>query len=361
MEGEGEGGVRFLVRCYDSDAPEKGFDAMLPRAEVRAELLEAFEKGLLVSRGEHGNKKPKPAWVKGHRQLTRWLKSGGQKGGQRGRSSNAAKKPARRSRKPLLRKALPKPTVARKFRRPAAATTKRCAASFKKDAAERPMAKGWLQLSTEQRQQLHACGVDKLKLLEKARRCTGGILTAVLSCGLLADWTEIIRGESIEHVYIFALKLHRDAQSLGMCIAALGYDNACKLLLLARSKAQDCLPWTQSFVEEIRIVLDRFHRDNHTWCLANLPEVDPSIEENADLLQDRNTEACEQLNSWISGRTHCVLEMTRGHFQLFWWILFDAHNRWLEEEAECKRRRYARGGLKHDPDKPKHRTDKAEA
>ena len=52
--------IRYLVRCYDADTPEQTFDAPLPRAEVSAELLEAFEKGVLVSRGEHGNTKPKP-------------------------------------------------------------------------------------------------------------------------------------------------------------------------------------------------------------------------------------------------------------------------------------------------------------
>ena len=67
----------------------------------------------------------------------------------------------------------------------------------------------------------------------------------------------------------------QDGRELGFVIAALGYDNACKLLSLARVKETQYLPWTKSFVEEVRMVLDRFHRDNHTWCLNNMPEVDP--------------------------------------------------------------------------------------
>eukprot|EP00959_Pyramimonas_sp_CCMP1952_P441223 9236971-Pyramimonas_sp.AAC.1 len=73
-----------------------------------------------------------------------------------------------------------------------------------------------------------------------------------------------------------------------------------------------------------------------------MPEVDPLRPENEKLLEGKNTEACEQLNSWISGRTRNGLEMTRGHFQMHWWILFDAHNQWLEREAACKRRRLER-------------------
>ena len=190
-----------------------------------------------------------------------------------------------------------------------------------------------------------------LKLQPHKRRSTGGIVTAVLSCGLLADWIEVYRGESIELVYIFALRLHRSLQEMGTRVGAFGYDNACKLLSLARVVAGECKPWSESFVHLPKFVLDRFHRDNHTWCLNNMPEVDPLAPCNADLLESQNTEACEELNSWISGRTSSVLEMTRGHFEVYWWTMFKEHNDWLCQQAECKRRRYARGGLARDPDK----------
>ena len=121
---------------------------------------------------------------------------------------------------------------------------------------------------------------------------------------------------------------------------------------MARMKAQDFPPWTQTFVEEVSIVLDRFHRDNHTWCLTHMPEVDPLQPANTELLANTNTEACEQLNSWISGRTASGLEMTGGHFAVYWWALFDTHNEWLDHQAKCKRRRFASGGQGRDPDKP---------
>ena len=54
---------------------------------------------------------------------------------------------------------------------------------------------------------------------------------------MLVDWMELFRGESIELVYTFALRLHKEGRELGFTIACLGYDNACKLLSLARLKA----------------------------------------------------------------------------------------------------------------------------
>ena len=71
---DGVSGVRYMVRCHDPDDAAATFDAPLPRNEVRADLLESFETGLLPKRDDHGNQKAKPGWVKGHKQRTRWLK-----------------------------------------------------------------------------------------------------------------------------------------------------------------------------------------------------------------------------------------------------------------------------------------------
>ena len=55
-----------------------------------------------------------------------------------------------------------------------------------------------------------ACGIEKLKEVTRRRRCTGGVLTTVTTCGLLADWMELWRGESLELVYLFLLRLYKD-------------------------------------------------------------------------------------------------------------------------------------------------------
>ncbi|CAK0800291.1 unnamed protein product, partial [Prorocentrum cordatum] len=378
---DGDSALRYVVSCYDPDLPERPFEVHLPRAEVEKDLLAKFEKSLLRSRGDHGNKKSRPAWIKGSRQFARWLRkqapacepassvaasngAGARGGAKKARRGSASRAPARKAAQAVrsgkgkaagisrrsgrgsasgaLATAPKRSAPAKSKKRPAAADVSSSASSAH---SLRSRCKGWLSLDSKQEEAIQACGVDKLHGSNKVRRCTGGIVTAVTSCGMLVDWMELFRGESIELLYAFALRLHKDGRELGFVIAALGYDNACKLLSLARAKETQFLPWTKSFVEEVRMVLDRFHRDNHTWCLNNMPEVDPLRPDNAKLLDKKNTEACEQLNSWISGRTRSGLEMTRGHFQMHWWILFDAHNQWLEREAACERRRCEAGPM----------------
>jgi hypothetical protein len=205
---------------------------------------------------------------------------------------------------------------------------------------------------------MNDCGIDKEKgEAERRRRMTGGILTAVLPCGMLLDWMEIWRSESIPLVYIFVLQLCKDLKSLEIVVRAIGYDNACKLLAFAES-VQDCKPpWTRQMANDIAHILDRFHRRNHTWCLNNRPSVDPLQPSNQQFVGQKNTPACEQLNSWISGRPSSSLELGPGKFGVYWWALFTAKNQWLEASAAADRSRYQKGCRRHDPDKPRGSTD----
>ena len=100
-----------------------------------------------------------------------------------------------------------------------------------------------------------------------------------------------------------------------------GYDNACKLLAYARKHKEARLPLTQEYIQQVSMFLDRFHKDNHTWCLTHMPEVNPENADIANLIQNRNTEACEQLNSWISHHTLSSLEMAPGAFGIYWWSI----------------------------------------
>ena len=403
VEAEGEhanSGIRYLVRCVDPNDVTATFDVDLPRTEVSASLLVVFERGLLPSRSDHGNKKTRPAWVKGHRQKERWRKfaagslscdpgsvpsssrrgagaalgtsahrGGASKSHSRGRNTagrgRRAKQPesASKSRRGRLRRGRGRgrgperaaPSQPQRRRQVRQARSAKPRSSHVAAAVEtcRQGEKRWHELDAEQSAQLASCGIDKVHEPQKKRRMTGGILTAVLQCGLLWDWAELARGETTESVYLFVLRLHKASAGLGVAIRVIGYDNACKLLAYARLKEAEHLPWTRSLVQEITFVLDRFHRDNHTWCLDAMPEVDPETPDNAKLLEARNTEACEEMNAWISGRTGSMLEFTQGHAQIYWWALFHAQNEWLERQADAKRRRFSRGGLKHDPDIPR--------
>ena len=290
--------ILYVVQCKDPSDATQVVDLLLPRPEVRKDLLLAWERGLLPQKSDHGNKKV--AKVKGSRQRARWLR-------QKEAPCNAVLAP----RKPKAKK------------------------------KARVLAKPSKPEPTE-------CTVDKDT--HRRRRTTGGILTCVLSCGLLADFIEMWRGEQLDLVYVFLLQFLKDMQRRGVSISCIAYDNACKLWKTVQEKKDSRPPWSTIFAQTA-LVLDHFHRRNHTWCLVNLPQTNPDAPENAELLTNKNTEACEQLNSWITARTKSSLEMPPGRFAIYWRTLFQQHNVWLEEEAECLRRRFAKGNMKHDPDK----------
>ena len=127
----------------------------------------------------------------------------------------------------------------------------------------------------------------------------------------------------------------KDLMFQGCQLKCIGYDNECKLLAFALQQRSEFPPYTNHFVDTMLIFLDKFHKDNHTWCLQNMHEVNPESEEVAALIQGRNTEACEQLNSWISHHTLSALEMQPGAFAIYWWSLFAEHNAWVQRLANA--------------------------
>ena len=102
--------------------------------------------------------------------------------------------------------------------------------------------------------------------MRRRRRRTGGILTCVLSCGLLVDWQEMWRGEQLELAYIFCLRVFRDLRVLGHVLLGFGYDNACKLLALARARRHQHPPLTAEFADSLAFILDNFHKQNPTFA-----------------------------------------------------------------------------------------------
>ena len=339
--------MRYLVDCHDPDTKEM-FQALLPRAEVRADLLQEYETSLLPGRQEHRNKKARTPWIKGARQRLKWAR---QSEGVCAMASGKIKAKASAKTRPRTK---PPAVLSKSSRQPKLVKTRVTCPDHRESKASkkpsRPVATGWLADCGAIES---ACGIEKHKEVTRRRRCTGGVLTAVTTCGLLADWMELWRGESLELVYLFLLRLYKDLRDISVTICALGYDNACKLRSLALAKVNAAEPWTKDFVEHVAIVLDRFHKRNHTWCLKNMPEVDPSNPINEAFTKGKNTEACEELNSWISCRTGSSLELSQGRFGVYWWTLFSEHNDWLEARAQARRRRFALGVLSRNPDEPR--------
>lgn len=133
-------------------------------------------------------------------------------------------------------------------------------------------------------------------------------------------------------------------------VKAIFYDNACKLFALVRSKKDMCPPMTD-MLAKIKILLDQVHRDNHVWCLENLPEVDCKSAANEEFVDGVNTQACEEMNSFINDHTVASLEMTKGRYYIYWYALFRMKNARTLAERRLARQRFARGFAKQDPDK----------
>ena len=207
----------------------------------------------------------------------------------------------------------------------------------------------WLGITDKDLLPAAGCPVDKETCSRAARRITGGMQTFVLQCGMVLSFCELFRGESLHLVYAMLLRLVGKLKVRGYDAEAIFYDNACKLLAVARAKRGCYLPLTEYFAE-LTILLDKLHRDNHTWCLEHLPEVDCRRPEVSRFTDGVDTQACEQFNSFIQDLTPPALEMTEGRYWIWWSAIFRLKNQWTLSERSKLRARYARGHMKHNPD-----------
>ena len=184
--------------------------------------------------------------------------------------------------------------------------------------------------------------------------------TFVLQCGQVLSFCELLRGESLQLVYAMLLRLTGKLIASGHEPQAVFYDNACKLLAMARSKRACFPPLTENFADMV-ILLDQLHRDNHEWCLTHLPEVDCRRPEVSRYTVGVDTQACEQFNDFVNDLTPPAREMTAGRYWVYWSAIFRLKNNWQLRQRGDLRQRYARGYMKQNPDVPRQRPRKNEA
>ena len=245
--------TRYLVECKCPKTLES-FEALLPRKEVRADLLETFERGSLPNRRDHGNLRSQFRWLKSARMVRK--------------AASKRQGPC----KPVKKKG------AQKIQKvPSHSTSGQPSGSWQSQQEQKQLPGGWLSQAyvaylNEMSSGSEKCPIEKDKDGMKRRRCSGGIVTATLSCGVLIDFLELPRGEALDVVYTFVLDLFREFAARNVRVNAVGYDNACRLLSMAQSCQDLAPPWTYS-LSLVRIVLDRFHRGNHQWCLQNVPQA----------------------------------------------------------------------------------------
>ena len=81
-----------------------------------------------------------------------------------------------------------------------------------------------------------------------------------------------------------------------------------------------------------------------------LSEVDCQSEANEQWVDGVNSQACEEMNSFINDRTVPSLEMTKGRYYVYWYALFRLKNERTTEQRGYARQRFRRGHIRQDPD-----------
>ncbi|KAF8991030.1 hypothetical protein BDQ17DRAFT_1255278 [Cyathus striatus] len=149
--------------------------------------------------------------------------------------------------------------------------------------------------------------------------------TICAPCGAVIAWTKFVKSESTTNILKFLEDVFPDEELRPdyICI-----DKACKLLRTAVANGS----WVDWF-KSSRFVVDGYHYTNHhsddylcrKWC--NPAPQDGSAPNLVYIAQDRNgeryhkrafnTQACEQLNSWLGGFESIMKCMTPSNFNWF--------------------------------------------
>ena len=66
---------------------------------------------------------------------------------------------------------------------------------------------GWIKISIDDLSAAQGCPVNKARAKPGRRRLTGGMQTFMLQCGLIVDFMELYKGESLQLVYATLLTL----------------------------------------------------------------------------------------------------------------------------------------------------------
>ena len=184
-----------------------------------------------------------------------------------------------------------------------------------------------------------ACGIDKAAAQSSVqkwrRRQLGGIIAAVSGCRVFLDWAEHHGGEGTSEVYMLlarsveVIERSKASRGVGRLPDVVFMDNACALMAFAQNVRRAARTATTKIVARLRFMLDIWHVTNHTACLKDAERakiLDPRLPENAAVRKAVNTEACEQAFSFLDRISYVGLNMNRGSFHLYLYLLMDREN-----------------------------------
>jgi hypothetical protein len=175
--------------------------------------------------------------------------------------------------------------------------------------------------------------------------------TICAPCGTIIAWTKFARAESPSNILRFLNSVYpnQDMRPDYICI-----DKACVVLkhIVASHAYEDWFKTT-------RFIVDSYHYTNHkatdeicrTWCnpaptddsAPNL--VVPTTDKHGNPCYKRafNTQACEQLNSWLGGYESILKRMTPGNFNWFLHAMLYYHTQHVLRKQDLQKEKAQRG------------------
>ncbi|KIJ91189.1 hypothetical protein K443DRAFT_115393, partial [Laccaria amethystina LaAM-08-1] len=160
--------------------------------------------------------------------------------------------------------------------------------------------------------------------------------TTCAPCGVVIAWTKFSKAESPTKILNWLESIYPTEESRPAYICI---DKAC--LVLRTAIANGC--WDNVWKNTTRFIVDSYHYINHRttdyicrkWCnpaplngsAPNL--VISAVDKNGRSYLKRafNTQACEQLNSWLGGFDSILRRMTQGNFNWFLHTMLFYHTR----------------------------------
>jgi hypothetical protein len=179
------------------------------------------------------------------------------------------------------------------------------------------------------------------------------IETICAPCGVVIGWDKFAKSESPTKILRFLNNMYPTENSRPdyICI-----DKACLVLrTAATNNAWDMWKTTTWFI------VDSYHYNNHsatdtlcnTWC--NPAPTDGSAPNLVIMAKDKkgnpywkrafNTQACEQLNSWLGGFESILKCMTIGNFDWFLHTMLFYHTRYVIEKQKRKQEKAQRKNI----------------
>jgi hypothetical protein len=169
--------------------------------------------------------------------------------------------------------------------------------------------------------------------------------TICAPCGVVIAWAKFAKSESPTNILNFLEAVYPTEESRPdyICI-----DKGCLVLRTAIANGS----WDRIWKQTTRFIVDTYHYINHRttdylcrkWCnpaplngsAPNLVIVDTDGQGQQYYKRAFNTQACEQLNSWLGGYESILKRMTPGNFNWFLHAMLFYHTRLVIEKHNKK-------------------------